>query len=315
MTKIIFMGTPEFALAPLQALAEAGYSVVAVYTQPPRPKGRGHAETTSPVHQFALEQGISVYNPITLKSQQEQERFQQINADIAIVAAYGLLLPKQILEAPKLGCINIHASLLPRWRGAAPIHRAIEAGDTETGITIMQMDEGLDTGSMLYTKKISVDAADTSQTLHDKMLALGAQSLLECLPNILSKHLQSTPQPLEGIAYAHKLKKEESILNFDCDSGAILRKIRALTPWPGTTSTLDGEVIKILEAAEIKIVSNTLPYSPGTWIFTEDHKLLISCKTGAIQLKMLQRPGSKPVSCNDFLNGYRGTNIIFENTI
>ena len=181
MTKIIFMGTPEFALAPLQALVEAGYSVVAVYTQPPRPKGRGHAETTSPVHQFALEQGISVYTPFTLKSQQEQEQFQQLNADIAIVAAYGLLLPKQILEAPKLGCINIHASLLPRWRGAAPIHRTIEAGDTETGITIMQMDEGLDTGSMLYTKKISVGVADTSQTLHDKMLALGAQSLLDCL--------------------------------------------------------------------------------------------------------------------------------------
>ena len=153
MTKIIFMGTPEFALAPLQALVKAGYSVIAVYTQPPRPKGRGHAETLSPVHQFALDQGIPVYTPVALKLQEEQEKFALLNADIAIVAAYGLLLPKQILDAPRLGCINIHASLLPRWRGTAPIHRAIEAGDTETGITIMQMDEGLDTGAMLHMAK------------------------------------------------------------------------------------------------------------------------------------------------------------------
>jgi methionyl-tRNA formyltransferase len=306
------MGTPEFALAPLQALVKSGYNVVAVYTQPPRPKGRGHAETLSPVHQFASTQGIPVYTPVTLKSLEEQERFSLLNADLAIVAAYGLLLPRQVLEVPKLGCINIHASLLPRWRGAAPIHRAIEAGDTETGITIMQMDEGLDTGPMLYTKQISIDTSETSQTLHEKMLILGIQALLECLPNILSKQLQSTSQPSIGVTYAHKLRKEESALTFDFDANIILRKIRALTPWPGTTTELDKEHIKILDA-EIRNV--TLPYPPGTWTVTSDHRLLISCKTGAIQPKMLQRPGSKPVSINDFLNGYRGSSIIFSNTI
>ncbi len=316
MAKIIFMGTPEFALAPLQALVKAGYEIVAVYTQPPRPKGRGHAETLSPVHQFAQEQGIPVYTPVTLRSPEEQHIFSQLNADLAIVAAYGLLLPVQILEAPTLGCINIHASLLPRWRGAAPIHRAIEAGDTQTGITIMQMDKGLDTGPMLYTKTISIEANETSQMLHDKMLTLGTQALFECLPDILSEQLLPTHQPVDGVTYAHKLKKEESVLNFDCAAAVILRKIRALTPWPGTTATLDGEQIKILDA---EIVDDTIslptPYPPSNWIATGDHKLLISCKTGAIQLKILQRPGSKPVSSSDFLNGYRGSTIIFLNTI
>lgn len=309
MTRIIFMGTPEFALTPLQALVNAKYNVVAVYTQPPRPKGRGHAETKSPVHQFALEKNIPVYTPTTLKSTEEQEKFSRLDADLAIVAAYGLLLPKQILEAPKLGCINIHASLLPRWRGAAPIHRAIEAGDTKTGITIMQMDEGLDTGSMLYTKTITIDNNDTSQTLHDKMLSLGAHVLLECLPGILTKKLTSTPQPADGVTYAHKLKKEESLLDFSSDAVTIAHKIRALTPWPGTAVILDNQPIKILDADAI--ISSS-PYSPGTWIVTKDHRLLISCKIGAIQLKMLQRPSSKPVSDSDFLNGYRGENIIFE---
>lgn len=311
MARIIFMGTPEFALAPLQALVKAGYNVVAVYTQPPRPKGRGYAQALSPVHQFAQEQDISVYTPVTLKATEEQEIFKQLNADLAIVAAYGLLLPKPILEAPKLGCINIHASLLPRWRGAAPIHRAIEAGDTQTGITIMQMDAGLDTGPMLYTKTISIEPHETTQILYDKMLTLGAQALLECLPDILSGQIQSMIQPMDGVTYAHKLKKEESVLNFDDDAAQILRKIRALISWPGTTATLDGEQIKILEA---EITSISLPYSPGTWV-SYNHQLLISCKLGAIHLKMLQRPGLKPVLSGDFLNGYRGASIIFLNAI
>ncbi len=212
MTKIIFMGTPEFAHAPLQALVKAGYSVIAVYTQPPRPKGRGHAETLSPVHQFALDQGIPVYTPATLKSPEEQEKFAQLNADIAIVAAYGLLLPKQILDAPRLGCINIHASLLPRWRGAAPIHRAIEAGDTETGITIMQMDEGLDTGAMLHIKKINVDNADTSQTLHNRMLTLGTESLLEALPKIILRQLNQRSNLLMALPMPTNLKKKKALL-------------------------------------------------------------------------------------------------------
>lgn len=306
------MGTPEFALSPLQALVKAGYEVVAVYTQPPRPKGRGYAETLSPVHQFAQEQGLPVYTPVTLKSPEEQEIFKQLNADLAIVAAYGLLLPKPILEAPKLGCINIHASLLPRWRGAAPIHRAIEAGDTQTGITIMQMDVGLDTGPMLYTKTIFIKADETTQTLYDKMLVLGTQALLECLPGILSGQVQPIAQSMEGVTYAHKLRKEESVLNFEDDAAQILRKIRAFTSWPGTTAALEDEQIKILEA---EIASVSLPYPPGTWVATYDHKLLISCKTGAIHLKMLQRSGLKPVMSSDFLNGYRGSAIIFSNAI
>lgn len=312
MARIIFMGTPDFALAPLQALVAAGYEIIAVYSQPPRPKGRGHAEALSPVHQFAQNHGIPVYTPGSLKSPEEQKIFSELHADLAIVAAYGLLLPVQILEAPKLGCINIHASLLPRWRGAAPIHRAIEAGDAKTGITIIQMDAGLDTGPMLYTKTISIEANETSQMLHDKMLSLGIQTLLECLPGILSGQIQSTVQPGEGITYAHKLRKEESALNFDEDAKVVLRKIHALTPWPGTTAILDGEQIKILDA---EMAGTSLPHTPGTWVATCDHKLLISCKIGAIQLKILQRPGSKSVLSNDFLNGYRGSTIIFLNTI
>lgn len=316
MSRIIFMGTPEFALEPLKALVENGCNIIAVYSQPPRPKGRGHAETPSPVHVYAKGQSIPVFTPVSLKSAEEQQKFAELSADLAIVAAYGLLLPKQILEAPKLGCINIHASLLPRWRGAAPIHRAIEAGDHQTGITIMQMDEGLDTGAMLYTKTIPIEADDTSQTLHAKMLPLAASTLLECLPDILSNNLKAIPQPLEGISYAKKLKKDESLLDFNQHAEQILRKIHALTPWPGTIAVLDDEPIKILEA---EIYNHNLPFDPtfepGTWIVLPDQTLLISCKNSAICLKILQRPGAKSVSHLDFLNGYRGKNIIFEKYI
>lgn len=309
MAKLIFMGTPEFALAPLQALVQAGCQVVAAYTQPPRPKGRGYAQTQSPVHNFAQDQGIPVFTPLSLKSPDELHLFSQLDADLAIVAAYGLLLPKAILDAPKLGCINIHASLLPRWRGAAPIHRAIEAGDRETGITIMKMDEGLDTGPMLYSKKIPIATNETSQSLHDKMLNLGTQALLECLPDVLANKLSPTPQPKDGITYAHKLKKEESVLDFTQNAVTLSAKIRALSPWPGTTCELDGEKIKIIEA---KYTTDNFSNTPGTWIVINNSTVLISCKIGAISPIILQRPGSKPVSCVDFLNGYRGSNIIFK---
>lgn len=309
MTKIIFMGTPEFALAPLKALVESGYNVIAVYTQPPRPKGRGHSETKSPVHDYALSQGIPVFTPSSLKPQEELETFKQLGADLAIVTAYGLLLPQAILDVPKLGCINIHASLLPRWRGAAPIHRAIEAGDLETGITIMQMDAGLDTGAMLYTRKIPILDEDDSQTLHDKMLDLGADTLLGCLPDILNRKLLAVVQPEFGITYAQKLKKLESILDFDQDAVIVARKIRALFPWPGTVCALGSETIKIIKANP---VIDDLLYPPGTWVAKADSQVLISCKRGAISLKMLQRPGSNAVSNVDFLNGYRGQDIIFK---
>ena len=308
MVKLIFMGTPEFALAPLKALVDSGYHIVAVYTQPPRPKGRGHSETKSPVHEFAQTQGIPVFTPSSLKSAEELEQLKSLDADLAIVAAYGLLLPQAILNAPKLGCVNIHASLLPRWRGAAPIHRAVEAGDLETGITIMQMDAGLDTGAMLYIKKISIVNNETSKTLHDKMLNLGAESLLECLSDILAGNLLAVEQPEDGITYAHKLKKTECTLDFNQEAAVVVRKIRALFPWPGTVCELSGETIKIIEA---ELFNETLPYQPGTWVVKDNSQVLISCKVGAISLRMLQRPGSKPISNVDFLNGYRGEDIIF----
>ncbi|MEI6628279.1 MAG: methionyl-tRNA formyltransferase [Alphaproteobacteria bacterium] len=309
MVKLIFMGTPEFALAPLMALVDSGYHVVAVYTQPPRPKGRGHSETKSPVHEFAQTQGIPVFTPSSLKSAEELDQIKSLDADLAIVAAYGLLLPQAILDASKLGCINIHASLLPRWRGAAPIHRAVEAGDLETGITIMQMDAGLDTGAMLYTKKILIVNNETSKDLHDKMLNLGAEALLECLPDILNGKLLAVAQPEDGVTYAHKLKKTESTLDFNQEASIVVRKIRALLPWPGTVCELSGETIKIIEA---ELFNETLPYQPGTWVAKDNFQVLISCKVGAISLKMLQRPGSKPISNIDFLNGYRGADIIFK---
>lgn len=295
MTRIIFMGTPDFSVTSLHLLVESGYTVVAVYTQPPRPAGRGHHVIASPVHQYASSRGIPVFTPKSLKSEQEQDLFRSHQSDIAIVAAYGLILPKAILEAPKLGCLNIHASLLPRWRGAAPIQRAILAGDTETGITLMQMDEGLDTGAMIALDKIDITPSTTADTLHDQLSQMGATLLIKELPNILKGHHQATPQPTEGVSYAHKLSKSESQLDWTKSAVELERQVRAFHPWPGSYFIHDSTILKV---CQVEVVSQSA--EPGEVL----PNLVIGCGVDSLKINSLQKPGGKWMTADDFLRGY-----------
>lgn len=248
--RIVFMGTPDFAVPALKALHEAGYTIVAAYSQPPRPKGRGQQVQKSPVHIYAEENGIPVFNPKSLKNAEAQEEFKKLNADVAVVAAYGLILPKAVLDAPKYGCINIHASLLPRWRGASPIQHAIWLGDSETGITLMQMDEGLDTGAVISMERIAITDKTTSSSLHDELSALGGKMIKKAIDELAKNGaLKSMPQDDES-TYAPMLKKENGKINWSLSAAMIDRQIRALNPWPGTWSEFEGRRIRIL-AAEI----------------------------------------------------------------
>lgn len=303
------MGTPEFALSALKALINHKQNVVAVYTQPPRPKGRGQHSTLSPVHIFANQNNIPVHHPDSLKSESELEIFKNYNADLAIVAAYGLMLPNAILKAPKLGCVNIHASLLPKWRGAAPIQRSIENGDSETGITLMQMDEGLDTGDMLIKSKLTIEYNDTSDTLFEKLQTLGSQCLIENLNDIVNENIKPVSQITTDATYAKKLKKEESLLDAKMNAEILEQKIRAFTPWPSAYLSLDNEPLKILKA--IALQKNSQNYKIGDWYKNNKGEIFVICKNSILQIIELQKPNSKPTTAADFINGYRG-NKIFE---
>jgi len=304
-TRIAFMGTPEFATPALQALIDAGYQVVAVYSQPPRPKGRGHKLQKGPVHELAEEYNIPVFTPTSLKSEDAQAEFQALNLDLAVVAAYGLLLPKVILDSPLKGCINIHGSLLPRWRGAAPIHRAILAGDQTTGITIMQMDVGLDTGPMILKKEIAIPSEITTSELHDQMAALGAEALIEALPGYMEGSLKPTPQPDQGVTYAHKIEKSEGLLNFTESAEDFMRKVRALSPWPGVWFELDGKRIKVIQA---EMESGSL----GPIGSVLDDKLSIQTGSGILRPLKVQGEGSSVMETEAFLRGHpipKGTQL------
>lgn len=296
--RIIFMGTPDFSVPALKNLINSKHSVVAVFTQPPKPKGRGYEVQESPIHLVAKSAGIPVETPQSLKNY-PLENLEKYQADVAIVAAYGLILPKAVLEIPRLGCINIHASLLPRWRGAAPIQRAIEAGDTESGVTIMQMDEGLDTGDMLLMKRCPLLPTTTGQSLHDEISSLGSEAILEALDLQEQGKLTPQAQPLEGITYAHKLQKEEGRLDWAQDARILERKIRAFSPWPGTFFKLSTETVKVLEAQYIEDSG-----TPGRIL--DDH-LTIACGQGALRILRLQKPGKSAMNAKDFLNGTRLT--------
>ncbi|MBS0271390.1 MAG: methionyl-tRNA formyltransferase [Proteobacteria bacterium] len=296
--RVAFMGTPDFAVHILQALLKTHYQIVAVYTQPPRPVGRGYKVTPSPVHLLAESLNISVLTPETLRKEDAQNQWRSLNLDIAIVAAYGLILPKVILESPRQGALNIHASLLPRWRGAAPIQRAILAGDTETGVTIMKMDSGLDTGDTLLMKKTPIYPTTTTHSLTETLTHLGAEALLEALPLYLEGKLQPVPQPQEGITYAEKLKKEEGKLDWHLPAVVLGRKIRALNPWPGTWFEIGKDRIKILEA---EVIPGKFSDAPGTII---DDQFTIVCKEGALRPLWLQKVGRSPLSVDEFLRGY-----------
>jgi methionyl-tRNA formyltransferase len=300
--RLIFMGTPDFSVAILAALIEAGHEIAAVYSQPPRPAGRGHKEQLTPVHAFAAERGLTVLTPKSLRNAEAQAEFAAFKADAAVVAAYGLILPQAILEAPAKGCLNVHASLLPRWRGAAPIQRAIQAGDAESGVTIMQMDVGLDTGDMLLVGRLPITATTTGQSLHDDLAALGAKLIVEALDQLPS--LTPTPQSDEGVTYAAKLTKEEGRLDWSRKASELDCTIRAFTPWPGVWFEVNGERIKLL-AAEIVSGSG----EPGTLL---DDALTVACGEGALRLQKLQRAGKGALEAEAFLRGYaipKGTKL------
>ncbi len=291
--RIIFMGTPEFAVPALRALHQAGHQIAAVYTQPPRPGGRrGKELTPSPVHRAASELGLEVRHPASLKSVEEQAAFAELGADVAVVAAYGLILPQAVLDAPRHGCINLHASLLPRWRGAAPIQRAIHAGDEETGITVMQMDAGLDTGAMLLAEATPI-GGKTAGELTDELGTMGARLIVDVLADLPA--FPPRPQPDEGVAYAKKIDKAEALLDFSGSAAQVERQVRAMAPAPGAFFTLDGERYKVL-AAEVVDGSG----EPGTVL---DDSLTVACGSGAIRPTLIQRAGKPAMPTADLLRG------------
>jgi len=298
--RIIFMGTPDFAVAALSALAEAGHDIACAFSQPPRPAGRGHRERRSPVHEAAAALDIPVRTPRSLKDPAEQAAFAGLDAEVAVVAAYGLILPKPILDAPTRGCLNIHASLLPRWRGAAPIQRAILAGDTETGVTIMQMDDGLDTGAMLMTRAAPIGPETTGGQLHDTLAALGANLIVAALAGLAEGSLTPVPQPDEGVTYAPKLDKAEARIDWTRPAAEIERMVRAFDPWPGAWFVANGQRIRLL-AAEVAAEVAGGSGAPGTVL---DARLTIACGDGALRPLRLQRQGKEAVDTDAFQRGF-----------
>ena len=293
--KLAYMGTPDFAVPSLAALVEAGHEVVAVYSQPPRRAGRGQKERPSPVHAWAEEHGLPVRTPSTLRDDGTQVEFGALDLDSAIVAAYGLILPLPVLSAPRLGCSNVHASLLPRWRGAAPIQRAILAGDTETGISIMMMEEGLDTGPVLRTESLPIGPETTAGELHDALAALGGRMIAPVLADFDSGHIVPEPQDDAGMTYAKKIEKPEARIDWSEDAAMVARRIHAFAPWPGAWFTLGGERLKVL-AVRIEPGDG----APGEVL---DDTLRVACGSNAVRLHRLQREGKKPAAAADFLRG------------
>ena len=298
--KLIFAGTPDFSVPALQALVDAGHDIVAVYTQPDRESGRGRKISFGPVKSAALELGLNVEQPASLRDEDAIKTLSGYDADVMIVVAYGLILPENILTLPRFGCINIHASLLPRWRGAAPIQRAIEHGDPESGITIMQMDAGLDTGDILACFPITLSHEETGQSLHDKLSVLGGRAIVDVLADIERYRQQAITQNDEQSTYAAKLHRSESLIDWSDDSINIERKIRAFNPWPLTKTALGETQLTLYNAQNDSTISDT---APGTILAADPSGIVIQCGTGALKITRLQRPGGKPLSSKDFLNG------------
>lgn len=296
---IIFAGTPDFAVPCLAALLTAGYNIIAVYTQPDRPAGRGQKLLASPIKQLAIEHQIPVFQPTTLRDPLEQQRLTKLQADLMVVVAYGLLLPAPALQAPRLGCINVHGSLLPRWRGAAPIQRAILADDKETGITIMQMDVGLDTGAMLHRVACPIEPQDTSATLHAKLATLGSQALLTALNALQQNKLKPEAQANNLACYAKKIEKQEALIDWQWPAAAIDRQIRAFNPWPIAFSYLDQQIVRIWRASVLTSQTQALP---GTIINASKQGIDIATGQDTLRLLEIQLPGSRVLPVADVLN-------------
>lgn len=291
--KIVFMGTPDFSVPVLEALVDAGHEVLCVYCQPPRPAGRGKKERPSPVQAKAGALGLPVRYPGSLKGDAEQADFAALEPDIAVVVAYGLILPQAILDAPAKGCLNIHASLLPRWRGAAPIHRAIMAGDTETGVCIMQMEAGLDTGPVLLRKAVAIGAEETTAELHDRLSALGAVAIVEALANL--DGLEPVSQPEEGVTYAKKIDKAEAKVDWGKPAVEVDRLIRGLSPFPGAWCEVEGERLKLLRSRLVEGSGEAGQVLDG---------LRIACGDGAVEILQAQRQGKRPMEAEELLRGF-----------
>jgi len=306
--RVIFAGTPEFARVALERLHAAGFEVPLVLTQPDRPAGRGLKLQPSPVKQWALEQGVAVAQPRSLRLDGKypdeaaagREAILAARADVMVVAAYGLILPQWVLDTPRLGCLNIHASLLPRWRGAAPIHRAIEAGDAETGVTIMQMDAGLDTGDMLLVERLPITDIETTAGLHDRLAALGGRMIVEALELAACGGLRAVPQPAEGVNYAHKIEKAEAAIDWALPAEVIGRRVRAFDPFPGAQTVLGAEVIKVWSATPEAGEGDT----PGRILAVDERGVLVQCGNDRLRLSVLQRAGGKRLPVADFLRGF-----------
>ncbi len=297
--RLVYMGTADFAVPALCALAKSRHEVIAVYTQPARPAGRGMQPRPSPIERTAAELGLSVRTPVTLKEKAEEEALGALNADLAVVAAYGLLLPQAILDIPRLGCINLHGSCLPRWRGAAPIQRAILAGDEESGVTIMQMEAGLDTGPMLAMEQVAITPETTAAILHDQLATLAANMTVPLIDRLAGGRVTLTPQPEEGVTYARKIEKSEGRIDWRQPAAIIDRQLRALNPWPGCFTLVGDQRLRLL-AGEIEAATGNNDAQAGTVL---DDQLRIACGEGVLRITKLQKPGGKPMDASDFLRG------------
>ena len=294
--RLIFAGTPEFAAQALQAIVAAGHDVTLVLTQPDRPAGRGMTLQPSAVKKVALEHGIEVFQPLTLRDAEAQAKLAAVGAEVMVVAAYGLILPQVVLDMPRFGCINIHGSLLPRWRGAAPIQRALLAGDAETGVCIMQMEAGLDTGPVLLRGAFPIEASDTTATLHDRLAALGAGLVVEALGKL---PLPAEPQPAEGVTYAHKIEKAEALIDWSKTATELDRHIRAFNPFPGAQALFAGQTVKLWQAMPVDGAGEA-----GAILALDRHRIVIACGQGALAVSELQKAGGKRLPVQQFLAGH-----------
>lgn len=307
--RVIFAGTPVFAQIALEGLISSSHNVVAVLTQPDRRAGRGRKLLASPVKSLALEQGIKVMQPLSFKEESAVEALASLNADVMVVAAYGLILPDAVLSVPRFGCLNIHASLLPRWRGAAPIHRAIEAGDTQTGVCIMQMDKGLDTGDVLNQRSVRIGPNTTTAELHDELANVGSAALLETLPCRCRGEITPKAQPDTGVTYAHKIDKSEATLQFaEASAAALHRKVCAFNPWPVAETTVNGERLRVWRSELDSSLSTTAP--PGTVLGVDERGVQVATKEGVLLLTELQRAGKKPMAAIDASRGFELQGLI-----
>ncbi len=304
---VVFAGTPEFSVPALEALVASRHRVVAVYTQPDRPAGRGQQLTMSAVKQAALRHGLTVEQPATLREASAVDHLRSYRPDVMIVVAYGLILPASVLSVPAMGCINIHASLLPRWRGAAPIHRALLAGDSQTGVTIMQMDAGLDTGPMLLEKTTAIARTDTTGSLHDRLAQMGAEAVIEALDGLIAGSLSPRPQPAEGATYAAKIRKEEALIDWSKPALELEHQVRAFNPWPVAQTSLHRQQLRIWEALATADRSDA---TPGTVTQADSNGIRVATGEGTLVLSRVQLAGRKAVSAAEFLNGQRVEGVV-----